>query len=240
MPQITRPTIRSASRPTRRASTTRRAVSLACMSAGLLGVAAAPALASTFTMTDLGSLGYGTTYGTAINASGQITGESYLGTEVQVPCATRHDKPPCFTHPGHGFLWSNGAMTDLGTLGGLDSGGNAINDLGEVVGTSNTSNATSAFTDQKGVMTAINSGDPTAINDSGEIAGGGAFPVETQATCSSRRSPIRTGPRPFSGCSQVRAASSPMRPGSTAQGRSSAAATTRPATSARGSTKTAR
>jgi probable HAF family extracellular repeat protein len=140
-------------------------------------LAAAPALASTYSMTDLGSLGYGTTYGTAVNASGQITGESYLGTEVQVPCATRHDKPPCFTHPGHAFLWSNGTMTDLGTLGGLDSEGNAINDLGEVVGTAGTPNGTSAFTDQEGVMTAISSGDPTAINDSGEIAGGRPAPV---------------------------------------------------------------
>jgi uncharacterized membrane protein len=35
----------------------------------------------------------------------------------------------------HSFFWSNGAMTDLGTLGsGLDSQGVAINDSGEVVG----------------------------------------------------------------------------------------------------------
>jgi probable HAF family extracellular repeat protein len=128
-------------------------------------------------MTDLGSLGYGTTYATAINATGQITGESYLGSEVQVPCATRHDKPPCFTHPGHAFLWSSGTMTDLGTLGGLDSSGNAINDLGEVAGSSGTASGSSAFTDQKGVMSAINTGNPAAINNSGEIAGGGSFPV---------------------------------------------------------------
>lgn len=68
-------------------------------------------------------------------------------------------------------------MTDLGTLGGLDSEGNAVNDLGEVVGTTGTSNGTEAFTDQSGVMTAINSGDPTAINDAGEIAGGIAASV---------------------------------------------------------------
>ena len=177
MRPVKRPTIRSASRPARRASWKRRAVSVACVSVGLLGLAASPALASTYSVTDLGSLGYGTTYATAINASGQITGESYLASEVQVGCPIPRDKPPCFTHPGHAFLWSNGAMNDLGTLGGLDSAGSAINDLGEVVGTTGTSNGTSAFTDQKGVMTAINSGDPTAINDAGEIAGGGPFPV---------------------------------------------------------------
>jgi probable HAF family extracellular repeat protein len=148
-----------------------------CVSIGLAAFAAGPALASTYTVTDLGSLGYGTTFATAINASGQITGESYLATEVQTKCPTPKHKPPCFTHPGHAFLWSNGTMTDLGTLGGLDSSGNAINDLGEVVGSSNASSGSSAFADQNGVMTAINTGDALAVNDSGEIAGEGAFPV---------------------------------------------------------------
>jgi probable HAF family extracellular repeat protein len=69
-------------------------------------------------------------------------------------------------------------MTDLGTLGGIDSQGNAINDLGEVVGTSNTSNGgSSAFADKNAVMTAIDPGDATAINGSGEIAGAGPFLV---------------------------------------------------------------
>jgi probable HAF family extracellular repeat protein len=69
-------------------------------------------------------------------------------------------------------------MTDLGTLGGLDSGGNAINDSGEVVGTSNTSNGgRSAFADRNGAMTAIDSGSATAVNRFGEVAGSGPFPV---------------------------------------------------------------
>lgn len=177
MRPVKRPMIRSATtRPGRAAC---RAVSVACASAGLLGLAAAPALASTYAMTDLGSLGYGTTYATAINAHGQITGESYLGTPVPVKCLPRQ-RPPCRTFPGHAFLWSNGTITDLGTLGGLDSQGHAINDLGEVVGlsyTSTTSSARSAFADQNGVMTAINSGDATAVNAAGEIAGGISAPV---------------------------------------------------------------
>jgi probable HAF family extracellular repeat protein len=174
MRPVRRPTIRPATRPTRRAAC--RAVSVACASAGLLGLAAAPALASTYTMTDLGSLGYGTTYGTAINAHSQITGESYLGTTVPVRCLPRQ-KPPCVSHPGHAFLWSNGTMTDLGTLGGHNSSGNAINDLGEVVGRSDMTSGSGAFADQNGVMTAINSGDATAVNATGEIAGGIAAPV---------------------------------------------------------------
>jgi probable HAF family extracellular repeat protein len=148
---------------------------------GVLGLLAAttPALASTYTMTDLGSLGFGTTLAAAINAGEQVTGESFLGTPVPVRCRPRQ-RPPCRTFPGHAFLWSNGKMTDLGTLGGLDSQGNAINDHGEVVGlsdTSTTSTARGAFADQNGVMTEINSGDATAVNNSGEIAGVGPFPV---------------------------------------------------------------
>jgi probable HAF family extracellular repeat protein len=151
-----------------------------CVFAGAFAASAQSAVASSYSVTSLGSLGFGTTIPTAINASGQITGESYLGTEVQVTCSDRRHKGPCFTHPGHAFLWSKGTMTDLGTLGGLDSKGNAINDLGEVVGTSNTSTTStgsSAFADQNGVMTAIDPGDATAVNDSGEIAGTGPFLV---------------------------------------------------------------
>jgi probable HAF family extracellular repeat protein len=150
------------------------------VSVGLLAVAA-PALGSgsTYTVTDLGSLGYGTTYATAINNNGQVTGYSYLGTTIPITCPPqRYGRPrQCFTHPYHAFLYSAGTMTDLGTLGGHNSKGTAINDQGEVVGTANTPSGSSAFTDQSGVMTAINTGSPAAINGSGEIAGGGSFPV---------------------------------------------------------------
>jgi hypothetical protein len=163
----------------------------ACATVGLVGAAAAPAAASTYTVTGLGSLGFGTTIATGINSSGQITRESYLATEIPIRCSDRRLKA-CFTHPAHAFLWSNGTMTDLGTLGGLDSEGTAINDHGEVVGSSGTATGSSAFTDVNGAgMTAITTGGPEAINDNGEIAGGGSFPVAgTRATCLSRHSRI--------------------------------------------------
>jgi len=147
--------------------------------AGAFALSAPSALASTYSVTNLGSLGDGITFATGINNNGQVTGYSYLGTEVQIPCPPHKYGPKvCFTHPYHAFLYGGGVMTDLGTLGGLDSRGNAINNLGEVVGTSALATGSSAFTDQGGAaMTAINTGDPMAINDSGEIAGEGSFLV---------------------------------------------------------------
>jgi probable HAF family extracellular repeat protein len=177
MRQARRPTSGSASTVRGHASLRRRAVSVACVSAGLLCLAAAPALASTYTVTDLGSLGYGTTFATAINAHGQITGESYLGTTVPVPCRPRQ-KPPCVTHPGHAFLYGGGTMSDLGTLGGLYSGGAAINISGELAGWSYTLTGNiQAFVDQNGTMTNLGALVPSgesrasAINDSGVVAG---------------------------------------------------------------------
>jgi uncharacterized membrane protein len=95
---------------------------LIVLTLGLALAGASPAAASTYpyTMTDLGSLGYNT-YGLAINAIGQITGYSYTTAEVQIPCPKSPDYPPqkkCFENPYHAFLWSNGTMKDLGTLGG--------------------------------------------------------------------------------------------------------------------------
>src|SRR6516225_12428249 len=105
---------------------------------GLPAAAAAPAAAATtYTITDLGSLGGGVAHGLAINASGQVTGDSVLSTLVQVPCPPRYGVPQkCFKHPDDAFEWSNGTMTDLGTLGGNYSQGVAINGSGEAVGSS--------------------------------------------------------------------------------------------------------
>jgi probable HAF family extracellular repeat protein len=76
----------------------------------------------------------------------------------------------------HAFLWSNGKMTDLGTLGGSDSKGLAINGSGEVVGTAtvpgDTSNA-ALWTGKKPTATKL--GGMTVadgINDSGQIVAG--------------------------------------------------------------------
>src|SRR5215467_16350999 len=139
--------------------------------------AAAPAAAATtYTITDLGSLGGGITHGLAINASGQVTGDSVSSTLVQVPCPVQQygGAKKCFTHPDDAFVWSNGTMTDLGTLGGNFSQGVAINGSGEVVGSSAGKNSGpgSAFLSNGHGMHQLSA--PAVaygINDSGQIVG---------------------------------------------------------------------
>jgi probable HAF family extracellular repeat protein len=93
-------------------------------------------------------------------------------------------------HPEHPFLWSEGKITDLGTLGnGLFAEGTAINNLGEVAGFSNLKNGERhAFAFHNGKLTDLG---PTgqesrafAINDSGVVAGSMSIPFvgHTDAT----------------------------------------------------------
>jgi probable HAF family extracellular repeat protein len=144
---------------------------------GLPVAAAAPAAAATaYTITDLGSLGGGVTHGLAINGSGQVTGDSVLSTLVQVPCPPQKYGQPkkCFTHPDDAFVWSNGTMTDLGTLGGNFSQGVAINGSGEVVGESAAKNPgpDGAFlSNGHGIKPLSAPAFVYGINDSGQIVG---------------------------------------------------------------------
>ena len=115
---------------------TARIVSLAALTAAaglpVAVVAAAPAAAATtYTITDLGSLGLGSAPN-GINATGWVTGYSYLSTLVPTPSCVpyRNHKPVCTEHPYHAFVWSNGKMTDLG----LNFFPSAINDNGVIIG----------------------------------------------------------------------------------------------------------
>lgn len=111
--------------------------------------------ASGYIVTDLGSLsGTNSTKVAGINGSGDIVGTS----------AT------------HAFLWSNGVMTDLGTLGGSVSMAYSINDSGVVVGQASTaSGEMHAFVWQNGVMKDLGVAGETSeargINSRGDIVG---------------------------------------------------------------------
>lgn len=89
-----------------------------CGSLFLVGTSSAQPIA--YTITDLGTLGGDYTYTSAINASGQVTGNSTT-----------------FWGGGRAFLYANGQMTNLGSIySSYYSSGNALNDLGQVAGSS--------------------------------------------------------------------------------------------------------
>jgi probable HAF family extracellular repeat protein len=85
------------------------------------------------TMRSLGTLGGNVSGAAAINNLGHVVGLSKVTGNIRDPQGNAIV---------HAFLLKNGVMTDLGTLGGLSSAALDINDAGQVVGWSQTSNGT--------------------------------------------------------------------------------------------------
>jgi probable HAF family extracellular repeat protein len=113
-------------------------------------------------VTDLGTLpGYSDSQANAANASGVVVGGSFTPTGSGAL----------------GFVYANSQMSSIGTLGGSYSFANAVNNSGQITGSSTTfSGTTAAFLYQNGTMINLgtlggNQSIGYAINAQGQVAG---------------------------------------------------------------------
>jgi probable HAF family extracellular repeat protein len=121
-------------------------------------------------MEDLGTLGGPDAFALLINDRGQITGQSYTSS---VP------GPVTGLPPLDPFLWENGEIIDLGTLGGTSGIPTAFNNRGEIVGQSNLAGDLifhPFLWTRRGGMKDLgtlggNTGLPNWVNGAGEVVG---------------------------------------------------------------------
>jgi len=149
---------------------------------------------------DLGTLGGTASFAEVLNNRGQIVGNSL--NSVLDPISILGLGGNLTLTQTHGFIWQDGKIQDLGTLGGPDSWASFVNERGQVAGASYTSNVVNPNTGvpqidlfiwENGKMKDLGnlggSGlDPlnfffgalpwivTGINDRGEITGGMTLP----------------------------------------------------------------
>ncbi len=139
---------------------------------------------------NLGTLGGGfESFATTANSLGQLTG---ISTNLIPDPFSMFCFIVCATTQSRAFLWQNGVMQDLGTLGGPDAGPDVINDQGQIAGHSYTNSIPNAdngphcppnvptqdpfFWDEKGGMIDVGTLGGTCgvtlwINNSGQVVG---------------------------------------------------------------------
>jgi probable HAF family extracellular repeat protein len=134
-------------------------------------------------MLDLGTLGGPDAWANSVNERGQVSGWSLVDSTVNSATGQPTQHP---------FLWQNGRMIDIGTLGGtfavvgsLNNGGSGggINNRSQVIGTSNLEGDSThhPYLWDKSVLTDLGTlggdkGEAYWINDSGEVVGNADLP----------------------------------------------------------------
>jgi len=152
-------------------------------------------------MTDIGTLGGYDCVANPINDLGQISG----GCDV-----TRTINPATGYPIHHPFLWTNGVMQDLGSLGGALGYGEVVSNQGAVVGLTTLAGEqhVHGFLWQNGVMTDLGvfpgdtDSDAAGINSSGQIVGGSFTNSTTRGVLWQNGTPIDLNSLidPNSGC----------------------------------------
>lgn len=137
----------------------------------------------------------------SINERGQIIGQSYTADSAAPTTPFGCGFP--LTH--HGFLWENGKMLDLGTLGGSCTTPYSLNNSGQIVGQSNLAADLTLHPflwDRSGTLTDLlgtpsdphygNYGYAIGVNEAGEITGTAAEPGDQALVAFLWKNGVRT------------------------------------------------